>query len=390
MRRADAARLYYALQILLSHADLGRHGRLPRSELDLSPLQLMLMGTAMEAAVFLFEMPTGVVADTYSRRLSLIIGYPGHGHRLDARRCRFGAVADHRALGVLGPRVHVHERRRTRPGSPMRSASTTSGAFSCVARASGTSAPILGLIAAGRDRHRLAARGGDRRRSGHGRLAGLLCIFLMPETGFRRRPRAERGSALARAAHDRRERRPLRVGGAGDPASHRRRGLHGHVERGLRPAEGGALAPRCRASRGRSPRPGRLVRELLARWDGVRVRRDRPAPQAIRARRPPRRHELLFALHASWRWWRCSCSRSPGSTWVAIGALLGVFFARDLAGPLYMMWLNEQITDSSVRATVLSITRPGGRDRTGRRRAGARRDRQRLGHPRRARRRRRS
>ena len=45
-----------------------------------------------------------------------------------------------------------------------------------------------------------------------------------------------------------------------------------------------------------------------------------------------------------------------GSTWLAIAALLGVFFARDLAGPLYTIWLNEQIRDSSVRATVLSIS----------------------------------
>ena len=45
-----------------------------------------------------------------------------------------------------------------------------------------------------------------------------------------------------------------------------------------------------------------------------------------------------------------------GSTWVAIAALLGVFLARDLAGPFYTIWLNEQITDSSVRATVLSIS----------------------------------
>src|SRR4029079_19291488 len=48
-------------------------------ELHFSPLQLVLMGTAMEAAVFLGEVPTGVVADTYSRRLSLIIGYLGMG-----------------------------------------------------------------------------------------------------------------------------------------------------------------------------------------------------------------------------------------------------------------------------------------------------------------------
>ncbi|HJQ74740.1 MAG TPA: hypothetical protein VJ814_07630 [Gaiellaceae bacterium] len=44
------------------------------------------------------------------------------------------------------------------------------------------------------------------------------------------------------------------------------------------------------------------------------------------------------------------------SAWAAIAALLGVFLARDLADPLYTIWLNEQITDSSVRATVFSIT----------------------------------
>jgi MFS transporter, DHA3 family, tetracycline resistance protein len=45
-----------------------------------------------------------------------------------------------------------------------------------------------------------------------------------------------------------------------------------------------------------------------------------------------------------------------GSTWLAIAAVLGVFFARDLQKPLYTIWLNAQITDSSVRATVMSIS----------------------------------
>jgi DHA3 family tetracycline resistance protein-like MFS transporter len=45
-----------------------------------------------------------------------------------------------------------------------------------------------------------------------------------------------------------------------------------------------------------------------------------------------------------------------GSAWLAIAALLGVFFARDLQGPLYTTWLNQQITESSVRATVLSLS----------------------------------
>lgn len=40
----------------------------------LSPLQLVLVGTLLEFTVFVFEVPTGVVADVYSRRLSTIIG----------------------------------------------------------------------------------------------------------------------------------------------------------------------------------------------------------------------------------------------------------------------------------------------------------------------------
>ncbi|MFN8494633.1 MAG: MFS transporter [Caldilineaceae bacterium] len=40
----------------------------------LNPFQLVLVGTVMEVTTFLFEIPTGVIADTYSRRLSVIIG----------------------------------------------------------------------------------------------------------------------------------------------------------------------------------------------------------------------------------------------------------------------------------------------------------------------------
>jgi DHA3 family tetracycline resistance protein-like MFS transporter len=41
----------------------------------LDPLQLVFAGTTLELTAFLFEVPTGVVADVYSRRLSIIIGY---------------------------------------------------------------------------------------------------------------------------------------------------------------------------------------------------------------------------------------------------------------------------------------------------------------------------
>ncbi|MDP2859322.1 MAG: MFS transporter [Bacillota bacterium] len=42
--------------------------------LGLNPLQLVPVGTAVEATVFVFEVPTGVVADIWGRRASVITG----------------------------------------------------------------------------------------------------------------------------------------------------------------------------------------------------------------------------------------------------------------------------------------------------------------------------
>ena len=45
----------------------------------LDPFQLVVVGSAMEATVFVAEIPTGIVADAVSRRLSIIIGHAGMG-----------------------------------------------------------------------------------------------------------------------------------------------------------------------------------------------------------------------------------------------------------------------------------------------------------------------
>lgn len=42
-------------------------------DVGMNPFQLVLVGTILEVTYFLFEVPTGVVADIYSRRLSVII-----------------------------------------------------------------------------------------------------------------------------------------------------------------------------------------------------------------------------------------------------------------------------------------------------------------------------
>src|SRR5689334_955241 len=45
------------------------------TQVHMSPLQLVLVGTFMELAIFVFEVPTGIVADLVSRRLSVVIGH---------------------------------------------------------------------------------------------------------------------------------------------------------------------------------------------------------------------------------------------------------------------------------------------------------------------------
>jgi DHA3 family tetracycline resistance protein-like MFS transporter len=61
---------------------------------DLNPLQLVLVGTLLETVAFLFEIPTGVVADIYSRRLSVIVGMflIGIGFMIEGAVPRFEAV----------------------------------------------------------------------------------------------------------------------------------------------------------------------------------------------------------------------------------------------------------------------------------------------------------
>ena len=45
------------------------------TDADLEPLQLVLLGTALEVAVLVAEIPTGVVADTLSRKRSIVISH---------------------------------------------------------------------------------------------------------------------------------------------------------------------------------------------------------------------------------------------------------------------------------------------------------------------------
>jgi len=75
--QTHASRVYVGLRFLTSLANatmFTTYAIYYIAALGLDPLQLLLVGTVLELTVLVFEGITGVVADTYSRRLSVILG----------------------------------------------------------------------------------------------------------------------------------------------------------------------------------------------------------------------------------------------------------------------------------------------------------------------------
>jgi MFS transporter, DHA3 family, tetracycline resistance protein len=320
-------------------------------ELHFSPLQLVLMGTAMEAAVFLGEVPTGVVADTYSRRLSLIIGYLGMGIAWAAVglvSAPWLIIALWAAWGLSYTFTSGAEQAWI---TDEVGAENVGSVFLRGARY-GQVGAVVGLfvqVAVGV----ASLRAGVILGGVFTIAVGLGLLAFMPEHGFRRRPREERGSALAelRTTASAGARYAwaapailLLIGaelfiGASSEAFDRLKeahflrdvGLPGEIDPvvwfGLLWLAGMVL--NIAAIGSLIKRVDRGGRESVARYLFAFVLLELVGM-------------LVFAL--------------TGSVWVAVAGILGVFFARNMAGPLFDTWLNEQITDSSVRATVISLT----------------------------------
>ena len=88
-------------------------------EVGMGPLELVLAGTALEVAYFLFEVPTGIVADLYSRRASVIVGQVimGAGFVLTGAFAEVGVVLAAAAPSASGGPFGAVPRT---PGSPTR------------------------------------------------------------------------------------------------------------------------------------------------------------------------------------------------------------------------------------------------------------------------------
>jgi DHA3 family tetracycline resistance protein-like MFS transporter len=353
MRRLPATTVYYGLNFGVGMPTWVVMAVYLVQELHLSPLQLVLMGTAMEAAVFLFEVPTGVVADTYSRRLSLVIGYLGMGVAWVA----VGLVSAPWliiALWAVWGLSYTFTSGAEEAWIADEVGVDKVGTVFLRAARYGQAGAVVGLllqVAVGT----LSLRAGVILGGGFTIACGLACAALMPETGFRRRPRAERASALA-------EMRTTAVAGAryawaapvimllvgvdffmgmSSEAFDRLKEAHFLRDVGL-PAVG-SLDP--------------VVWFGIFWLAGMVIGFSVIGRLITRVERGGRRvvTDFLFAFTVM-ELLAMLAFALTGSTWIAIAALLGVFLARDLSNPLYTIWLNEQITDSSVRATVLSIS----------------------------------
>jgi MFS transporter, DHA3 family, tetracycline resistance protein len=197
VRRPDATRVFYGMEFfdtLGAQAAFTVWAVYLVQDVGVNPFQLVLLGTVSEIAIFMFEVPTGVVADTYSRRLSIIIGMIGAG----AAIVLLGLVEVYWVIlcaavlrGIAG----------TFMSGAWEAWITDEHGVDGIARVflRGNQFSYLGAIVgsavavgiATQDLGLAVVFGGV-----VSVATGIACIFLMPEHGFRRRPVEDRTSPL--------------------------------------------------------------------------------------------------------------------------------------------------------------------------------------------------
>jgi DHA3 family tetracycline resistance protein-like MFS transporter len=348
--RVDARRLYYTLELVTAMPGWVVVDLYLVRTLHFSPLELILVGSATEAAIVAGEIPTGVVADTYSRRLSVIIGLVGMGITVIvigltstawlvivlwglwglASTFQSGAYEAWIADEVGGENIGSVFLR----GARMRYLGSMIGLCACVA---------LGLVSL---RATVVAGGALML------ACGLACIVLMPETGFRRPQRSVQGRALrelaATAGGGVRFVRGNTIvlllvttalfAGAGAVALDRLPEAHVLRDVGVPSSINPVIAFGAVAG-------FTMMFGFFAIGPAIR-RVDRGGTPAVA------KMLVVFTLATI----AAQLAFALGATFALVmAAWVAALVARSLVRPLYTTWLNKQITDSSVRATVLSI-----------------------------------
>ncbi|HEY3181949.1 MAG TPA: MFS transporter [Gaiellaceae bacterium] len=353
MKRLPATRVFYALEFVLSMPSFTLIAVYFVRDVHMTPLELILVGTVMETTLFFCEIPTGAFADVYGRRLSVIVSFFVTGSAV----ILLGAVPNFYAICLAWAvwgfgytfRSGAYQAWLVDEVGVGRAA----GLFlrgQRLAYAGGLVGLALGVAIALWNLRVAVIAGGALEVA-----AAVACLVFMPETGFAPRPRSERGGAareLARAARS--GARYVRVqpflllvfgavfvAGVSSEAFDRLTEAHFIRDVGL-PRVGDLDPVVWFALFGASV----LVVGLVASTVLVRRFDEASAPRLARAlfwlTAVLIATEFVFAL--------------AGSIALALLALVTVGLARSLISPLYMAWLNRQIHDSSVRATVISIS----------------------------------
>jgi MFS transporter, DHA3 family, tetracycline resistance protein len=353
MRRPSPTAAFYALEFLLSLPAWVVVAVYLVRDVGLDPLQLILVGTVMEATVFVFEIPTGVFADTYGRKLSIVVSIllQGAAWAIVGLVPHFIPILIAWALWGFGYTFMsgAYEAWITDEVGPDRVGPvfvrgerwSYVGALVGLGTGVGIAAYDLSLSIVVAGATTVAV--------------GLLALVVMPETGYRRRgPEEERPRVrdlVATASQGVRfaRRSPLILlllattlfAGAASEAIDRLREAQFIREVGL--PELWSLDPVVWFG---LLGVGSMLIGLLATTLLLRNFERATAGGLARA---------LFVFTAVGMVGFVAFGLA-GSLALAVGAYLVLQLSRSLTGPLYMTWLNQQITDSSVRATVISIS----------------------------------
>jgi DHA3 family tetracycline resistance protein-like MFS transporter len=322
------------------------------TEVGMSPLQLVLVGTLTEVSIFVFEVPTGIVADMISRRLSIVIGTFVMGVAV----ILFGALGEPwpiLAASALWGFGYTF----------------TSGAFDAWLADEVGQEHLAGVYLRGAQVGRVASLAGIGASVGlalvdlrlpivaagiGGVLLALFFALAMPETGFAPLPREERGS-FAQMAHTGGQgmrlvrARPVLLailgiaafGGMWSEGYDRLWQAHFIRDIGL-PSIGGLDPVVWFGVFG----AGTIVLSIVVAHPlGKRIERAGLATMAT----------ALFWLDASLLL-SALVFGLAGQFWLALVAYFAVGLGRNVAGPIFQTWLNRSVEESGVRATVLSIT----------------------------------
>lgn len=321
-------------------------------ELGLSPLELVLVGTAMELAIFVFEVPTGIVADTYGRKRSVVLGMfviGGSYLLVGVSTSAVGVLAAYAVWGFgwtflsgASDAWLADEVGEERLGGVYHRAAQ----IERVATLVGISASV-GLAQI--DLRLPILIGG----AGTIGLAVLLLV-AMPETGFRPSPREGRNHLAAMAATGREgvrtvRGRPLLLGILAATAFFGMwsesfdRLWEAHFLQNVGVPGIGELEPVIWF--GILNAGGVLLAIALAAPLGKRLA---GAGQARAAR-------ALFCLDA-FLLVSALVFALAGSLWLAVSAYWATRVARNVAGPVFITWLQRSVGETEARATVLSIT----------------------------------